>query len=109
MPSGSSDIPSFYQVAASHRLGEILERHGLGSTFHVKAGDGPALWTTFQFEGNEFSLAIFEAEINLRQGSHLYECYLRTEFADGRTRPESFASRLDRFLSGGQWRDPDEG
>src|SRR5437867_2755836 len=101
--------PSDFQLTAAERLKGVLERHGMAvGDFHLKEGRRPTLWTSFRFDGRDYDLAIFHDDINMREGSNLYETYLSREYRDAATLIDSFAIRLDRFLSNGRWEGPDE-
>jgi hypothetical protein len=95
--------PNAFQAKASNKLRSVLVKHGLNADFHVKEGLSPTVWATFSFRGDEYTLAIFVHEINLRQGPNLYECSLRSEFKDDATLIVAFSRRLDRLLSGYDW------
>lgn len=97
-----------FQTAALKQLRPVLTRHGLPGDFVVKDGLHPTAWTTFVHNHEEFTLAIFTHEINLRQGPSLYECFLKSEFKNDATLISSFAHRLDRFLTGCGWSLPED-
>jgi hypothetical protein len=54
----------------------------------------------------EYVVAIYDDEINIVQGPNLYECFLPDEFGSDEALVESFATRLRRLLSGGDWATP---
>lgn len=85
-----------------------MRQHGLPSEFHFKVGKGVTAWTTFEWRGDEYDLAVFPDNVNMREGGSLFECYLTREFKNDAALIDSFAKRLDRYLSGGPWEEPDE-
>lgn len=89
-----------FQVRASKAIEEVLARHGLAAPFQTQ---GKAMFVEFEWKGRNYELAIFPGEINMREGRHLYECFLREEFATEDTYIASFCRRLDNFLAGGEW------
>jgi hypothetical protein len=92
-----------FQSAALNKLRTVFVKHGLSVDFVVKEGQHPTVWTTFKYRDDEYTLAVFDREINLQQGPNLYECFLMSEFTDDATLVASFARRLDHFLNGGDW------
>ena len=108
MPAVKTDRLNEFQTAALEELQHVLTKHGLSCYFVVKAGVHPTAWATFVHSGEEYTLAVFTHEINLRQGPNLYECFLKSEFTSDAILIASFAHRLDRFLSCGDWSLPDE-
>ena len=103
MNSGVID-PNPFQAAAIQKLGEVLANHHVEhGGFALNTGTLKTFWTLFTFKGEEHVLAVFEDNVNMRQGPSLYECYMPEEFVGEDVRVENFVVRLDRYLSGLSW------
>ncbi len=97
-----------FQKTATTVFGEILHQHDILSPFDTKGEEQPTVWTSFNYGGRGYTLAVFPRDTNLREGPNLYECILQSEFRDEETLITSFANRLQRFLDGGPWELPNE-
>lgn len=106
----NSEAPSCFQAEAMKKTEEVLTKHHVSfEPFTWNIGAKRALWSKFDFQGEEYLLAIYEDELNMIQGPNLFECYMPEEFHTDRVLIESFMIRLDRLLSGGDWASPEEG
>ena len=77
-PGGS---PADFHIEAVERLREVLASHGIScDSFRLSQGAKQAYWTSFDFQGDEYLLAVYGDEINLTQGPNVFECYMPEEF-----------------------------
>ena len=100
--------PNSFQAAAIEKIMAVLEKKEAGPKFQLDAGARKTFWTSFQFNGDEHILAIYEDNINMTQGPNLYESYMPEEFKSDEALIEGFTTRLQRYLSGGGWAGPRE-
>ena len=101
--------------AAVARVAQVLRSHGYEPQFE-ELSLGSELWlgATFTFRGVPHDVGIHADDrrgndVNMYAGEQreqLYECFLRGEYATDEALIESFAKRLDRYLSGQAWDDP---
>lgn len=97
-----------FQGLCGERLSQVMLRHGRDVSFkHVNGDPGP-IAVVFEFDGRTHEIGIYEDTVNMREGKSLFECYMTEEFESELALIEGFATRLDRYLSGGPWEGPDE-
>lgn len=96
--------PSGFQAAAVEKIQAVLEKHGIKTEgFRLNLGARKAYWASFPFRGEEHTVAVYDDNVNMQQGPNLFECYMPDEFKSDASLIEGFSSRLDRYLSGGDW------
>jgi hypothetical protein len=101
-------LPPF-QRAAVETLDAVLKARSVEfDGFHVKQGTVLSAWATFQLDGEEHTIGVFDREINMREGASLFEAYLPSEFRTPDALIASFALRLDRYLRERIWSLPEE-
>lgn len=95
--------------AAIQRLQDVLAEHGYTENAFTYNTEGfPAYITDFAFCDQTHTIAIYENDILMYAGNQLFECYMREEYKSNSKLIDGFATRLDRYLSGGPWEGPDE-
>lgn len=75
--------------------------------FHLVDNSG-VLVGEFRHNGRLYQIEIQSGNVVMVGGEQLFECYLRSEFRDEQSLINGFAARLERYLSAGLWRHPDE-
>lgn len=98
-----------FQELAVKRLTEVLVKHGKAQVgFRYVTQGFPHFSVDIDFQGKVHNIAVFENDLAMYENDSLFECYMPEEFKSELTLIEGFASRLDRYLSGGPWEGPDE-
>lgn len=98
-----------FQQTCIQRLGEVFSRHDLDAPSFVR-GEGSSgwYWATFSLNGQEHRIEVYPDIVVMHRGESYFECYMDEEWKSEETLVEGFATRLDRYLSGGPWAGPDE-
>src|ERR1700680_2005804 len=97
-----------FDALAEKEILAVLARHGVKhSDFRTSDRNRKVRYATFERGDGEFEIVICE-NITMTHGKQLFECYLNREFTNDDALIGGFTRRLDRFLSGGPWREPDE-
>lgn len=105
------DALTSFQRECARRLDETIAEHGLGRpTWSLKTDGRHRLEGHFEFEGKAYRIEIYSDVVVMHQDDdrRYFESYMPEEFRSESSLIEGFASRLDRFLSGGDWAGPDE-
>ncbi|MCI0423968.1 MAG: hypothetical protein L0312_32945 [Acidobacteria bacterium] len=98
-----------FQRRCHDRVLQVFKELGLPRpVFRDMSGERPSLTAGFEHRGKTHSIEIYSDDVVMIEGESLYECYLRSEFRSEESWIEGFASRLSRYLSGGDWAGPDE-
>jgi hypothetical protein len=98
-----------FQQACIQRIGEVFSRHHLETPPFIR-GEGSAgwYWATFSLEGQEHRIEVYPDIVVMHRDESYFECYMDEEWKSEEALIEGFATRLDRYLSGGPWAGPDE-
>lgn len=87
----------------------MLSKHGYGDvSFDYVVGDLASYTARIDFKGRQHKIEVYEDGPVMLSGEQLFEPYLREEFDSEEALREGFATRLDRYLGGGEWEGPDE-
>jgi hypothetical protein len=100
--------PKSFQEICIPRIVGILQGHGIDARLTLGEGSPTWYWTTFLINAREHRIEIYSDIAVMHQDDRYFECYMPEEFENGSTLIEGFATRLDRYLSGGPWEGPDE-
>lgn len=98
-------------AAAESQIAEVLLAHGLHVEFQTDDRKPPAVrYVTFDRPEGKYEISIWPNDITMTLGAReqLFECYLSREWVSDAALIAAFSRRLDRFLSGGPWEEPDE-
>ena len=103
---------TFFQLGCLDMLEEVIHDHEIDFDGFVMEGDQlPWLRGEFVFQGKPHRIEFSHEMVVMFAGpddEQLFEPYLSEEFKTDRTLAEGFASRLGRYLGGGEWAGPDE-
>lgn len=98
-----------FQASCVERIRGVLAEHGYADVTFVRRTDGRFRWVaSFVFQGKRHKIEVYEDGPVMLCGKQLFEPYQPEEFQDKQALREGFATRLDRYLSGGSWEGPDE-
>jgi hypothetical protein len=98
-----------FQRVCLQRIAEVFSTHHLEEPSFVR-GEGSSgwYWATFLFDGQEHRIEVYPDNVVMHRGESHFECYMDEEWKSEEALIEGFATRLDRYLSGGPWGGPDE-
>jgi hypothetical protein len=98
-----------FQQGCLRRIGEVFARHHLEEPSFIR-GEGSSgwYWANFSFNGEEHRIEVYPDIVVMHRGESYFECYMDEEWKSKEALIEGFATRLDRYLSGGPWAGPDE-
>lgn len=98
-----------FQKTCIQRIGEVFSRHHIETPQFVR-GEGSSGWyqATFPLNGQEHRIEVYPDIVVMHRGESYFECYMDEEWKSEDALIEGFATRLDRYLSGGPWAGPDE-
>lgn len=98
-----------FQDNAERCLRAVLAKHSIHIEFTSTSGKDPIRSGSFETSRGKYEITITD-DIAMTRGDdeELFECFLPREYEDDQVLMESFARRLDRYLSGGPWEEPDE-
>lgn len=104
-----SNGQTVFQRACIQKIGEVFSRQGLDAPPFVR-GEGSSgwYWATFSLNGQEHRIEVYPDIVVMHRGESYFECYMDEEWASEEALIQGFATRLDRYLSGGPWAGPDE-
>jgi hypothetical protein len=98
-----------FQQKCVARLLEVFVENGLDEVRFERRSNGLNWFAAeFTLKGRQHTVGVYERDVTMTAGDSLFECYMRHEFASEEALIESFAARLDRYLSGGPWEGLDE-
>lgn len=101
--------PTLFQKLCIPRVVATLQSHQIEAQFIPGEGNITWYWATFSIGDRKHQIEIYPS-IAVMHHDHLdSEDLIPGEFKTMSTLVESFASRLDRYLSGGPWKEPHEG
>ena len=98
-----------FQKDCIQRIGEVFSRHHLEPPTFVR-GEGSSgwYWAIFSLNAQEHRIEVYPNIVVMHRGESYFECYMDEEWKSEEALIEGFATRLDRYLSGGSWAGPDE-
>ena len=98
-----------FQKGCIQRIQEVFSRHALDAPSFVP-GEGSSgwYWATFSRNGQEHRIEVYPDIVVMHRGESYFECYMDEEWTSEEALIQGFATRLDRYLSGGPWAGPDE-
>jgi len=103
---------SKFMDVAEERITRTLQAHGFDVKFErIERQRDSWRYCEFRRACVSYSISIYKQDITMTAGEHdeqLFECFLKREYVTAEVLIESFAGRLDRYLSGGLWEEPDE-
>lgn len=98
-----------FQQSCVERLQEVLATHGYNEVaFEYITRGHPYYLARLDFENRAHEIEVYEDGPVMHRGEELFEPYMSEEFESEAALREGFATRLDRYLSGGPWEGPDE-
>jgi len=99
-----------FQKVAKKAIVDVLRERGIPQAFmEAEDADGkPWMSCVFQWSGREYEIEIFQDSVVMTSGKELFEPYMPREFSSADAQIIGFTTRLDRYLSGGDWEGPDE-
>lgn len=98
-----------FQQTCILRIQEVFSRHKLEVPLFIP-GEGSFgwYWATFSLEGQEHRIEVYPDIVVMHRGESYFECYMDEEWKSEEALIAGFATRLDRYLSGGPWAGPGE-
>ena len=97
-----------FQQACIERLSQVLKKHKKEGSFEHQVNGLVRFTVVFDFEGRTYEIGIYKETVTMWEGRSLFECYMPEEFESEPALIDGFATRLDRYLSGGPWEGPAE-
>lgn len=98
-----------FQLRCVQRLSEVLAKHDqVNRNFRHFTNGLDRFVATVIVDGRAHEIGVYADSVTMWEDDKLFECYMPEEFTSESALIEGFATRLDRYLSGGPWEGPDE-
>lgn len=98
-----------FQKSCVARIREVLARRGYGDVHFKYVANGLTYYVAeIDFQGRQHEIEVYEDGPVMHSGKYLFEPYMHAEFESEGALREGFATRLDRYLGGGDWAGLDE-
>jgi hypothetical protein len=102
-------VATQFQLNCAQRVLEVFSSHGAFTPDFVLGEGSPHwYWSSFRFRQELHRIEIYPKIVVMHQGDRYFECYLAQELVNEQTLIDGFATRLNRYLSGGPWASTDE-
>ncbi len=98
-----------FQSTCVEKLQSVLKKHGFTQAQFQRHKNETAYYTArFNFNDRPHEIEVYEEGPVMHAGEQLFEAYRSEEFESEEALIAGFSRRLDRYLDGGPWENPEE-